>query len=71
MTLATEDRNLTPAQQEELGKRYGDVALELLQRALESGVTDAGGLKSDLEFAPLKTRDDFQKLLREPDRRGN
>jgi serine/threonine protein kinase/Flp pilus assembly protein TadD len=42
---------------------YGDEAMKLLRDAVAKGFKDAAHMKKDRDLAPLRNRDDFQKLL--------
>jgi len=56
---------LTPLEREERA-RYLDLALETLRLAIRAGFADAARLAREPEFAPLRQRDEFQKLLPGP-----
>ncbi len=61
--LAEQDKRLAAAKRTELVQRYGDQAMNLLRRALAQGYKDVNSLKKAAEFEPLRTREDFRKLL--------
>jgi serine/threonine-protein kinase len=61
--LAEKDASLTEDKRLELAKSYGDRAMELLRQAVASGHKDAVNLKKDSDLDPLRSRDDFKKLL--------
>jgi tetratricopeptide (TPR) repeat protein len=42
---------------------YGDEAMKLLGDAVSKGFKDAGRIRAESDLAPLRNRDDFQKLL--------
>jgi hypothetical protein len=44
--------------------------MEFLHEAVAKGFQNAAELKSDPDFAPLRSREDFQKLLREVERKS-
>jgi tetratricopeptide (TPR) repeat protein len=44
---------------------YGDEAMKLLGDAVSKGFKDAGRIRAESDLAPLRNRDDFQKLLAE------
>ncbi len=44
-------------------QEYADRAMELLQRAVKAGYKDTAHMEKDTDFAPLRGRDDFKKLL--------
>jgi tetratricopeptide (TPR) repeat protein len=47
---------------------YADRAMELLQRAVQAGFTNAAHLEQDPDLAPLREREDFQKLIGDLDK---
>jgi serine/threonine-protein kinase len=49
---------------DEKRRRFGDLALETLQAALKQGFRDWQHLSEDPDFEPLRTRPEFQKLLK-------
>ena len=55
---------LSPAEREE-HDRYTAMAVELLRQAVASGYRDGQRLQTESALAPLRQRDDFQKLLAE------
>jgi tetratricopeptide (TPR) repeat protein len=63
--LAEKDAKLPEAKRKELAKKYGDRAVELLRQAVAKGYRDAGPLRKDPAFAPLRSRADFQKVQAE------
>jgi tetratricopeptide (TPR) repeat protein len=46
-------------------QEYADRAMELLHKAVKAGYKDAGLMKKDSDLDPLRSREDFKKLLRE------
>jgi tetratricopeptide (TPR) repeat protein len=44
---------------------YARRAVEMLQRAVKAGYTDAAHMKKDTDLAPLRDREDFKKLIAE------
>jgi tetratricopeptide (TPR) repeat protein len=60
---AAADARLTEARRSELAKRYGDRAVELLQKAKKRGHQDVLALKSDHSLDSIRSRADFQALL--------
>ena len=42
---------------------YGDLAMDFLQRSLKSGLKEMGPLKQDEELDPIRSREDFKKLI--------
>jgi hypothetical protein len=68
VALAEKDTKLTEGRRKELAKSYGDRALDALRQALAKGYKDAAHIKKDTDLDPLRGRDDFQKLLAEPEK---
>jgi serine/threonine-protein kinase len=67
--LAQRDSTLPVEKRETLAKTYGDQAMDLLRRGIRHGPRPrADQLKATLSFASLRTRADFQKLVRELER---
>jgi len=62
-SLAAADAKLDAAGRKETAKTYADKAMELLTRGFKAGFRDARTLRGAKEFAALKDRADFQKLL--------
>jgi tetratricopeptide (TPR) repeat protein len=65
VTLADKDALLAQAQRKELAQRYADRAMALLRQAVALGYKNATQLKKDANLEPLRTRDDFMRLLAE------
>jgi serine/threonine protein kinase/Flp pilus assembly protein TadD len=63
--LAENDAKLPADQQSKLAQSYGDQAVGLLGQAMTKGFKDAEGLRKAADFAPVRSRADFQKLLHE------
>ena len=57
--------DLTTLEREERA-RYFDLAIETLRLAIKAGFSDGARLAKEPEFAPLRPREDFQKLLPGP-----
>jgi hypothetical protein len=55
---------LTTAERAERN-RYADQAMDALRRAVDNGYKAADRLRNDPELEPLRSRDDFKKLLGE------
>jgi tetratricopeptide (TPR) repeat protein len=53
------------AEEEDQRRRYGDEALKVLQQAVAKGFRNSDQLAKDPALAPLRDREDFQKLLTE------
>jgi WD40 repeat protein/tetratricopeptide (TPR) repeat protein len=63
VTLAEKDGRLSEHVRQELAADYAERALDQLRAAADKGFSDAGSLKKDPAFAPLREREGFQKLL--------
>jgi len=61
--VAGKDAKLAAEKRDELVKTYAERALDLLRQAITLGYKDVEQLKSAEDFAPLRSRDDFKKLL--------
>jgi hypothetical protein len=59
---------LTEAEEAER-RRYGDWAMEALRQAAAKGFHNVSDLKKYPQMAPLRDREDFQKLVRELEER--
>jgi serine/threonine-protein kinase len=66
--LADKDSKRPEARRKELARSYGDRAVEALRQALSKGYKDIAHLQKDKDLDPLRPRDDFQKLLAEPEK---
>jgi tetratricopeptide (TPR) repeat protein len=62
---AEKDRALPEAQRQEAARRYADKAVQQLGDAVRLGLPDLDALRKDPALATLRSRDDFQKLLRQ------
>jgi serine/threonine protein kinase/tetratricopeptide (TPR) repeat protein len=60
---AERDSKLAPEEKARLNARYANRAMEFLQRAVADGYRYPQMLKTDPDVEPLRTREDFQKLL--------
>ncbi len=65
VALAGKDESLPEARRRELARAYGDRALDLLRQAVARGYKDANHLRRSPELEPLRSRDDFKRLLGE------
>jgi tetratricopeptide (TPR) repeat protein len=65
MPLAEKDMNLPAEQRKVLAQQYADRAMAVLKQAVAKGYKDAGHMKKDSDLDPLRSREDFQKLLAE------
>jgi serine/threonine-protein kinase len=63
--LAAKDPMLSDAQRKDLAQRYAERALACLREAIAKGYKDVDHLKADADFASLRSRADFLKLLHE------
>jgi tetratricopeptide (TPR) repeat protein len=68
--LAARDQGLPEEQRQALARAYGDRAVALLREAVRDGFTDAAVLRTAPAFAPLREREDFARLLRELEQKG-
>jgi tetratricopeptide (TPR) repeat protein len=67
--LAAKDDGLTEGKRKDLVEAYGSQAVALLRRAVDQGWNDVAAFKAPV-FEPLRSRDDFQKLLAELEMKG-
>jgi tetratricopeptide (TPR) repeat protein len=67
---AANDGKLAPADRTRLKGRYADRAMESLRQAVAKGFQSAPAMKSDQDLAPLRSREDFQKLVREVEQKS-
>jgi serine/threonine protein kinase/tetratricopeptide (TPR) repeat protein len=63
--LAAADDRLTDDRRQEVADAYAARALAALRRAVALNAREVAGLRTDSELAPLRPREEFQKLLRE------
>jgi tetratricopeptide (TPR) repeat protein/predicted Ser/Thr protein kinase len=63
--LAAKDDSLSEEDRKTTAASYGDRAVELLRKAKAAGFKDARALRQADEFATLRDRPDFQRLLKE------
>jgi tetratricopeptide (TPR) repeat protein len=61
---------LNDRQRKQAVQFYGDAAMKLLRDAVSKGFKDAPHMKKDPDLAPLREREDFQKLVAELERNG-
>jgi hypothetical protein len=57
------DAALSLAERGQLAEKYAARAVALLRRAATAGYKDAGHMKKDSDLDPLRSRDDFKKLI--------
>src|SRR5262249_14648746 len=60
--LAAKDAKLPEAERKKQSEDYASRAVQALRQAVERGDADLVQLKTASVFAPLRSRDDFQKL---------
>ena len=65
MPLAERDSRLAEGQRKERAQAYADRAMATLRQAVQNGYKDAAHMKKDTDLDPLRSRLDFQKLLKE------
>jgi tetratricopeptide (TPR) repeat protein len=63
--LAAKDTKLPEAERPKQARAYTDRAMELLRQAIAKGYQDIAHLKKDTDLDPLRSREDFKKLLAE------
>ena len=68
--LAEKDAKLPEPERQALGKKYGAQAIHLVREAIKKGWV-AKQLRDDPDFEPLRTRDDFKRLLKELETKRN
>jgi tetratricopeptide (TPR) repeat protein len=61
---------LDDKQRKEAAQFYGDAAMKLLREAVSKGYKDVARLRKDAALAPLRQREDFQKLVAQPEGKG-
>ncbi len=67
---ALNDGKLAPADRTRLKALYADRAMDFLRQAVAEGHQDTALLKGDPDLASLRSREDFQKLVRELERKS-
>ena len=67
---AENDGKLAPADRTRLKAQYADRAMDFLRQAVAEGYQDTSMLKGDPDLASLRSREDFQKLVREMERKS-
>jgi tetratricopeptide (TPR) repeat protein len=63
VTLVEKDTQLAEARRKELAQSYADRGMALLRQAVARGFKDTAHVKNDVDLEPLRTREEFQKLL--------
>jgi tetratricopeptide (TPR) repeat protein len=61
---------LDDKQRKKAAQFYGDAAMKLLRDAVSKGFKDVPHMKKDTDLAPLRQREDFQKLVAELEGKG-
>jgi tetratricopeptide (TPR) repeat protein len=69
-TAVTRDGTLPEAKRSQLAQAYAGQALDLLREAVRHGFRGSELLEKDPDFDPLRSREDFQRLLKEAASRG-
>jgi hypothetical protein len=63
--LAERDSQLSEAQRKELAQTYANRAMATLRQAVQKGYKDLARMQQDAGLAPLRSREDYQKLQKE------
>ena len=63
--IAEQDAQLAPEGRRDLAAKYADRTIAVLQLASDRGYRDAGRLRDNAAFAPLRERSDFQQIMSE------
>jgi hypothetical protein len=63
--IVAQHDKLDDKQRREAVQFYGDAAMKLLRDAVSKGYKDVVHMKKDPDLAPLRPREDFQKLVAE------
>jgi serine/threonine protein kinase/tetratricopeptide (TPR) repeat protein len=63
--LAEKDSKLAEPRRGELAHQYAGRALEILRQAVQNGYKDVDHMKKDTDLDPLRSREDFKRLLAE------
>jgi hypothetical protein len=63
--VVEQDEQLAAEQRQKQAQFYADQAMQMLRHAIAKGYKDVEQLKKDKDLDPLRSRDDFQKLLAE------
>jgi serine/threonine protein kinase/tetratricopeptide (TPR) repeat protein len=65
IALVEKDARLPEARRRELAREYGDQAVALIPTAVSNRGYDLAAIKTRPEFDPLRSRDDFKRVLAE------
>jgi tetratricopeptide (TPR) repeat protein len=63
--LAEKDAGLPEAKRTETARAYADQAIAQLRQAVRKGFADGQALEREATFAPLRSREEFQQVVRE------
>jgi tetratricopeptide (TPR) repeat protein len=63
--LTAKDEKLSAAEREKQVNGYADRAIGLIRQAVAHGLMDADALQRTADFEPLRSRDDFKKIVAE------
>jgi serine/threonine-protein kinase len=70
VAVAEKDTKMPEDKRKALTKSYSERAMETLRQAVEKGYKDVANVKKDADLDPLRSRDDFKKLLAEMERKA-
>jgi tetratricopeptide (TPR) repeat protein/tRNA A-37 threonylcarbamoyl transferase component Bud32 len=68
--IVAQHGKLDAPQRQAAGQFYSDEAMRLVREAVSKGYKDAAHMQRDTDLAPLRPREDFQKLLKELEATG-
>src|SRR5262249_11502278 len=68
--VAEKDAQLPPEKRKDLARSYADRAMESLRQAVESGFNNVRQLRQDPALEPLRSRRDFQELVKGLEAKG-
>ncbi len=68
--IMAEHDKLDDNRRKEAVQFYGDAAMKLLRAAVSKGYKDGAHMKKDTDLAPMRPREDFQKLVAELEGKG-
>jgi hypothetical protein len=67
---AENDSKIAPSERNRLKAQYANRAMEFLHQAVARGLQNAAQIKTDPDLAPLRPREDFQKLVQEVEQKS-
>jgi serine/threonine protein kinase/tetratricopeptide (TPR) repeat protein len=67
---AENDSKLAPSERNRLKAQYADSAMGFLQEAVARGLQNAAQINTDPDLAPVRSREDFEKLVQEVERKS-